>query len=164
EVLQGSRSIDMYLPASENVPRRAIFASDAFANPEHLRFALKGGLAAGGSYIIYKAVAWPEISTAVTTCLLTALTTIGASPQKQVLRIAGAIVGGFLIGMGSQIFVLPYLDSIGGFTVLFVLVTALSAWFLTSSPRLSYFGLQVAFAFYLINLQEFKIQTSLGVA
>jgi multidrug resistance protein MdtO len=164
EVLQGSRSIDMYLPASENVPRRAIFASDALANPEHLRFALKGCLAASGSYIIYKAVAWPEISTAVTTCLLTALTTIGASRQKQVLRIAGAIVGGFLIGMGSQIFILPYLDSIGGFSVLFVLVTALSAWFLTSSPRLSYFGLQVAFAFYLINLQEFKIQTSLAVA
>ena len=32
---------------------------------------------------------------------------------------------------------------------------------MTSSPRLSYFGLQMALAFYLINLQEFKIQTSL---
>jgi multidrug resistance protein MdtO len=164
EVLQGSRSIDMYLPASENVPRQAIFASDAFANPEHLRFALKGCLAASGSYIIYKAVAWPEISTAVTTCLLTALTTIGASHQKQILRIAGAIVGGFVIGMGSQIFILPYLDSIGGFTIFFAVVTAVSAWFLTSSPRLSYFGFQVALAFYLITLQEFKIQTSLTVA
>jgi multidrug resistance protein MdtO len=66
--------------------------------------------------------------------------------------------------MGSQIFILPYLDSIGGFTVLFVIVTAFSSWFLTSSPRLSYFGLQVALAFYLINLQEFKIQTSLAIA
>src|SRR5262249_21772846 len=89
---------------------------------------------------------------------------IGASRQKQILRIAGTIVGGFVIGMGSQVFILPYLDSIGGFTVLFILVTALSAWFLTSSPRLSYFGLQVALAFYLITLQEFKIQTSLAVA
>src|SRR5262245_13708332 len=35
---------------------------------------------------------------------------------------------------------------------------------MTSSPRLSYFGLQMALAFYLINLQEFKIQTSLEVA
>jgi multidrug resistance protein MdtO len=163
EVLQGSRSIHEYLP-SEGLPRSAGFARDALANPEHLRFALKGCLAASASYVFYSAVAWPEISTAVTTCLLTALSTIGASHQKQVLRIAGAIVGGFLIGMGSQIFILPYLDSIGGFTVLFVLVTAVSAWFLTSSPRLSYFGLQIAVAFYFINLQEFKVQTSLAVA
>ena len=35
---------------------------------------------------------------------------------------------------------------------------------MTSSPRLSYFGLQVALAFYLMNLSEFKIQTSLAVA
>jgi multidrug resistance protein MdtO len=76
----------------------------------------------------------------------------------------GAIVGGFLFGMGSQIFILPYLDSIAGFTVLFVLVTGVASWFMTSSPRLSYFGLQVALAFYLINMQEFAMQTSLSVA
>lgn len=80
------------------------------------------------------------------------------------LRVTGAIAGGFLIGMGSQILILPYVDSIAGFAVLFALVTALSAWFMTSSPRLSYSGLQVALALYLINLQEFTIQTSLSIA
>ena len=35
---------------------------------------------------------------------------------------------------------------------------------MTSSPRLSYFGVQVALAFYLIHLQEFTIQTSLSIA
>src|SRR5260370_29050013 len=89
---------------------------------------------------------------------------IGASRQKQILLLAGALLGGFVIGMGSQIFILPHVDSIGGFTVLFVLVTALASWLMTSSPRFSYFGLQVALAFYLINLQEFAIQTSLSVA
>ena len=142
----------------------ALLVPDAFVNPEHLQFALKGCLAASTCYVIYNAIAWPGISTAVTTCLLTALSTIGSSRQKQVLRIAGAIVGGFLIGMGSQIFVLPYVDSIAGFTVLFVAVTVFSSWFMTSSPRLSYFGIQVALAFYLINLNEFKMQTSLAVA
>jgi multidrug resistance protein MdtO len=73
-------------------------------------------------------------------------------------------VGGFLIGMGSQVFILPYLDSIAGFTLLFILVTALASWFTTSSPRLSYFGLQVALAFYLINVEEFAAQTSLSIA
>jgi multidrug resistance protein MdtO len=62
------------------------------------------------------------------------------------------------------VFILPYLDSIAGFTILFVVVTGGAAWIMTSSPRLSYFGLQLALAFYLINLQEFAIQTSLAVA
>jgi hypothetical protein len=43
-------------------------------------------------------------------------------------------------------------------------VTIVAAWFATSSPRLSYFGVQLALAFYIINLQEFKMQTSLTVA
>jgi multidrug resistance protein MdtO len=73
-------------------------------------------------------------------------------------------VGGFLLGMGAQIVILPYLDSIAGFTVLFVAVSAVGAWFATSSPRLAYFGVQMIVAFYLINLQEFKEQISLGIA
>jgi len=159
-----SRSMDEYVPFSDDTPRTRLFSPDALVNPDHVKFAVKGCLAASACYVIYNAIAWPGISTAVTTCLLTALSTIGSSRQKQVLRFAGAIVGGFVIGMGSQIFILPYLDSIAGFTVLFILVTAAAAWIMTSSPRLSYFGLQVALAFYLINLQEFAMQTSLSIA
>jgi multidrug resistance protein MdtO len=66
--------------------------------------------------------------------------------------------------MGAQVFVLPYLDSITGFTLLFMFVTAISSWIATASPRLSYLGVQLALAFYLINLQEFTIQTSLAIA
>jgi multidrug resistance protein MdtO len=160
----GSQSMDAYLPRSDDLPRSKLVAPDARGNPEHLKFALKGCLAASGCYMIYNAIAWPGISTAVTTCLLTGLSTIGASRQKQVLRLAGAVVGGFLIGMGSQIFILPYVDSIAGFLVLFILVTAVASWVMTSSPRLSYFGLQAALAFYLINLQEFAMQTSISIA
>jgi multidrug resistance protein MdtO len=43
-------------------------------------------------------------------------------------------------------------------------VTAISAWIGTASARLSYLGVQLALAFYLINLQEFAIQTSLSFA
>ncbi len=140
---------DEYAPLPDHLPQSTLLASDAFTNREHVRFALKGCLAASTCYVIYNAIAWPGISTAVTTCLLTALSTIGASHQKQILRIAGAIVGGFGIGMGAQVFILPYVD-FTGFVVLFVFATALSSWFLTSSPRLSYFGIQVALAFYLV--------------
>jgi multidrug resistance protein MdtO len=66
--------------------------------------------------------------------------------------------------MGSQVFVLPYLDGIFGFTILWIVVTAISSWISTASARLSYLGVQLALAFYVINLQEFTIQTSLAVA
>ena len=161
----GSQSLRVYAPpASSADPPTKLFVRDALSNREHIKFALKGCLTATLCYMIYQGVNWPGISTSVTTCLLTALSTIGSSRQKQLLRFAGAVVGGFVIGMGSQIFLLPHLDSIGGFTVLFILVTALASWFMTSSPRLSYFGLQVALAYYLIHLQEFAIQSSLSIA
>ena len=48
--------------------------------------------------------------------------------------------------------------------MLFAIVTAISAWISTATPRLSYLGVQMALAFYLVNLQEFTIQTSLAIA
>jgi multidrug resistance protein MdtO len=165
DVYVDSRPLSIFVPPdSTKDPPHTIFARDTLSNSVHLKFALKGCLTASLCYIIYNAVAWPGISTAVTTCFATALTTVGSSRQKQVLRFAGATVGGFVFGMGSQVFILPYVDSIGGFTIIFLIVTAISAWFMTSSARLSYFGFQMALAYYLINLQEFAFQTSLAIA
>jgi len=165
EVTSGSDSLPENQPpmTREQTPN-PFFVPDAFSNPAYVQFGIRGGLAASFCYLFYNLVAWQSISTAVTTCLLTALTTIGASRQKQVLRFGGAIVGGIVIGFGAQVFVLPALDSIAGFLMLFVAVSVLSAWIITSGPRLSYFGMQIAVAFYLINLQEYKFQTSLAVA
>jgi multidrug resistance protein MdtO len=161
----GSGLISSYIPSlPADEQRSTLFVADALSNPEHVKFGLKGCLAASLCYIIYNSVDWQGISTAITTCLLTALSTVGSSRQKQVLRFAGAIGGGVVVGMGAQVFILPYIDSIAGFTLLFVVVTGIGAWFATSGPRLSYFGVQFAVAFYLIHLQEFTIQTSLAVA
>jgi multidrug resistance protein MdtO len=164
EVFSGSASISEHAPSPLPGDRRStLFVAGALSNLEHYEFGLKGCLAASLCYIIYNSVDWPGISTAVTTCLLTALTTVGASRQKQVLRFAGAIVG-CGVGVGAQVFLLPSIDSIAGFTLLFVVVTFVAAWLATSGPRFSYFGVQFAIAFYLIHLQEFTIQTSLAVA
>jgi len=137
---------------------------DAFSNPDHLKFAVRGAAATMLAYVVYQAIDWTGLSTAVPTCIITALSTIGSSRQKQFLRLGGAIIGGFVFGTGAQVFVLPYLDSITGFTVLFAVVTAISAWIAVATPRLSYLGVQLALAFYLINLQEFAIQSSLAIA
>ena len=165
EVLIGSQSLSVFAPQpSSGDPPPSFFVRDALTNVAHIQFAVKGCLTASLCYIIYNGLDWPGISTAVTTCFLTALSTVGSSRQKQVLRISGALVGGFLIGMGSQVFILPYVDSIAGFTILFIFVTAFASWFMTSSPRLSYFGVQIAVAFYLIHLNSFAIEPSLSIA
>jgi multidrug resistance protein MdtO len=160
-----SESMKVHLPLSRDMSQSKLMHQDAFANPEHLKFALRGCLAASGCYIIYNAIAWPAIGApAMATCLLTAVSTVGASRQRQIVRFAAFVVGGFLIGIGSEIFILPHLDSIAGFTVFFILVIALASWLMTSSPRLSYFGFQIVVVFCLINLQEFARQTSLEAA
>ena len=165
QAFAGSKSIEEFVlaPLDDEVGERLI-VSDAFSNLAHIKFALRGMLAAMACYVIYTSIDWRGLSTSIATCIITALSTIGSSRQKQFLRLAGTIIGGFIFGMGAQIFVLPHLNSIAGFTVLFALVTAISAWISTSTSRLSYLGVQLALAFYLINLQEFTIQTSLAIA
>jgi multidrug resistance protein MdtO len=165
EAFAGSQSVQALVPVPLDEPEPVrFFVGDAFSNPAHVEFALRGTLAAMACYITYVALDWPGISTSVVTCYITALSTIGSSRQKQVLRLAGAVIGGFVFGMGAQVFVLPHVDSIVGFTVLFAAVTAIAAWIQTASARLSYLGVQLALAYYLIHLQEFTIQTSLGIA
>ncbi len=166
QAFAGSRSIDEYQAPSEQMPRAKLFASDAFVNPEHFRFALKGCFAVSACYFIYNAIDWPGMAVPVMlTCFLTAVSTVGVSRQRQVLRFTGFVVGGLLVGMSAQVFILPYVDSIAGFTVFFMLVTALAAWFMTSSPRLSFFGLQLGAVFFVINInQKFARETSLSVA
>jgi multidrug resistance protein MdtO len=165
QAFSGAESMDVLIsePTDEEGSKH-IFVADAISNPAYVQFALRGTLAAMVCYITYTALDWPGLSTSVLTCFITALSTIGSSRQKQVLRLSGAVIGGFIFGIGAQVFVLPYLDGIAGFTVLFAVVTAIAAWFATASARLSYLGVQLALAFYLINLQEFAIQTSLSIA
>jgi multidrug resistance protein MdtO len=164
ELLMSSRSLsahDISLSGEDRASR--IFVSDALVNPEHTKFALRGCLAAGLCYLTYHLIDWPTISTAVIACFFTALTTIGSSRQKQLLLVSGTIAGG-LAGVLSQLFILPQADSIAGFTLPFMMVTAAAAWLVTSTPRLSNFGFQFAFAYNYLNLQDFTIQTSLTPA
>ncbi len=164
-VLAGSESLEAYDAFTERaLPQSSIFVRDAFHNPEHLVYALSGCLAGMLCYILYVSLDWPGLATSVTTCVLTALSNIGASRQKQLLRLGGAIIGGFIFGMGAQILVLPWLNSIAGFAVLFAVASAAAAWIATSSARLSYCGLQIALAFYLINVNDFHMQLSLAIA
>jgi multidrug resistance protein MdtO len=165
EVFQRDEIVD----ASQNAPRRewwrALLVPDAFQNPEYIRSALAGCLAAAICYVLYNALDWPGIgTTSVLTCVVTSLSTIGTSLQAQLLRLAGFVAGGLVLGISAQILILPGIDSIFGFALFFATVTAIAAWFATSSPRLSFFGVQMALSFYFVNLQDAQIQTDLTIA
>src|SRR3984957_4460663 len=153
---------------SQNPPGRdwwrTLLVPDAFQNPEYVRFAFAGCLAASTCYILYNALDWPGINTSVLTCVVTALSTVGSSLQAQFLRIAGFVVGGLALGISAQILILPALDSIFGFALFFAVGSAIAAWFATSSPRLSFFGVQMALAFFFVNLQDYRIETDLTIA
>src|SRR5262249_31160451 len=119
-------------------------------------------LAAMTAYLIHSALEWYSIHTATITCFFVAGDSIGATIHKLSLRLTGAIIG-FALGFLAIIFVLPGIDSIGGLVILVAAVTALAAWVGTASPRISYIGWQIAFAFYLSVLQGFSRTTKLSV-
>jgi multidrug resistance protein MdtO len=165
EVFQRDEIVD----GSQNAPGRewwrALFLPDAVQNPEYQRFAFAGCLAASVCYFLYNALDWPGIGqTCVLTCIVTALSTVGTSLQAQFLRLAGFVVGGLVMGISAQILILPGIDSIFGFALFFAAGTAIGAWFATSSPRLSYFGVQIALSFYFVNLTDAHFQTDLTIA
>jgi multidrug resistance protein MdtO len=164
EVFQRDEIVDGSQNAAGRDWWRALLLPDAFQNPEYLRFAFAGCLAATVCYVLYNALDWPGIFPSVLTCIVTALSTIGTSFQAQFLRLAGFVAGGVVLGISAQILILPAIDSVFGFAIFFAAGTAIAAWFATSSPRLSFFGVQMALAFYFVNLQDFKLQTDLTIA
>jgi multidrug resistance protein MdtO len=138
-------------------------APDAFTNPEHIHFAIKGMIAATICYLIFTLCAYPAIYTSVITVILCSLSTVGASVQKGVLRFAGAVVGGAL-GFISLMYIFPHLDSIGGYCVVFGAVMALAAYVNFGSVRISYVGIQICLAFCKCALQTYGTYTELKVA
>jgi multidrug resistance protein MdtO len=135
----------------------------ALRSPETVAFALKLSLCTTLCYVFYLAVAWPGISTAVSTVLITGLSTTGATKQKIVFRFVGSAIGGLILGLGTTAFVFPYMDSIASLVVLVGLIAFGSAWW-SLGRRFSYVGLQIALSFYLVAFEGFRAPTELAPA
>jgi multidrug resistance protein MdtO len=139
-----------------------LFVPDALSNPAHWQFALKTTLAIMIVYSVYSMLDWSGLRTSIVTCFFVALGSFGETVHKLVLRLSGAIIGGLLAGL-SIVFVLPYFTDIGQLCALTALVALFAGWVATSSERLSYAGLQIAFAFFLGLLQTYSPATDLTV-
>jgi multidrug resistance protein MdtO len=150
-----------HLPEPGEQQKIEVFRKDALSNPEHLKFALRGTLSAMFCYLFYMSLGWIFLAGSVTTCILTALGNTGATRHKQLLRFAGFFVGACVLGLGAQVLILPQIDSLAEFTLLFAFVIAIGAWVATSTPRLAYLGFQIVLAYDLTNLNQFTLNTSL---
>ena len=142
--------------------RPGLLVPDAFRNRDYVRFATKGTLAGTICYILFIGFDYPEIYTCVITVFVVALSTIGASNQKGILRFGGAAVGG-VMGLFALMYVLPHVDNIGGFLVVFGAGCAVAAWVNVGTPRISYGGYQVGLAFWKATLQGFGMAMSAQV-
>src|ERR1700722_18864972 len=143
-------------------PPRRLFVAEAFSNPAHWQFALKTTMAVMISYAIYTLLNWPGMRTSVVTCFFVALSSLGETVHKLLLRLSGAVIGGLIAGL-CNVFVLPHLTDIGQLCLVFFAVSVGAAWVSTSSELLSYAGMQIAFAFFLGILQGYAPATDLTV-
>jgi multidrug resistance protein MdtO len=143
-------------------PPRRLLVADAFSNPAHWQFALKTTMAVMISYAIYTLLDWPGMRTAVVTCFFVALSSLGETVHKFMLRLSGAVIGGLFAAL-CIVFVLPHLTDIGQLCLLVAAVSVGAAWVATSSELLSYAGMQIAFAFFLGILQGYAPATDLTV-
>src|SRR6478672_9200307 len=136
------------------------FVPDAFTNPAHVHFALKVTFAAMFCYIVYMAIDWSGIHTALITCTFIALETTGATLHKGILRIGGCIIGGAL-ALFTIVFLMPHMDTIASLVVVVACASAIAGWVATGSEVISYGGLQIAFAFFYSVFQGYAPDTDL---
>jgi multidrug resistance protein MdtO len=139
------------------------FAPDAFTNPLHVQYALKATAAAMICYLLYSLLDWPGIHTCFLTCYIVALGTTGDTVEKLTLRIAGCLLGA-VIGIGAIVFVIPHLTSIESLAALIFAGALVAGWVAAGTPRISYAGFQIAFAFFLCVIQGAKPGFDLVVA
>jgi len=97
-------------------------------------------------YLIYSALSWPGIHTCLITCYVVALGTTGETLEKLRLRVLGCLVGA-IAGFSAILFVMPDINAISSQLVIVFLGALLSAWVAAGNAKISYAGLQIAFAF-----------------
>jgi multidrug resistance protein MdtO len=100
------------------------------------------------------------IHTALITCTFIALESTEATMYKGTLRFVGCLIGGAL-ALFSIVFLMPHMKAIASLVVLVACAAAIAGWVATGSQRISYAGLQLAFAFFYSVFRGYAPDTDL---
>lgn len=138
-------------PHSPAAASPAIAAPRAAAtvDPETVRYSLKVGLCVVIGYAIGLITQRADLSTILTTVLITALPTYGAALRKMILRIVGAIAGG-VVSLLAIIIVTPNFETLPAYLLAVFVVFYLSGYSSLTSGRISYAGKQIGTTFALV--------------
>jgi len=118
-------------------------------DPAIARYCSKTGLCIVIGYIVGITSHRPELTTTLTTIVITALPTYGAAMRKMILRIVGAVLGGIIAILAIMI-VSPNFSSLPSYMLVTFIVLYLSAYASLASGRTAYAGKQIATTFLLI--------------
>ena len=141
------RLLDEPPPATATLKAASEHAAEA--DPALVRYSLKVGLCAVVGYAIGVLSQRAELSTILTTVLITALPTYGAALRKMILRIVGAIIGG-VISLLAIIIVTPNFETLPAYLLAIFLVFYVSGYASLSSGRVAYAGKQIGTTFALV--------------
>ena len=133
----------------------------AVPSEEHVKFAVRGTLSAFACYLFYMSTGWMGLVSSLLTCTLTARRLTGGGRQRQTLRFAGFLLGAGFFGLGTEVFILPQLNTLAEFALLFASVVWIGSWIAASGPRTAFAGFQIVLSYSLVNLNKFTINTSL---
>ncbi len=118
-------------------------------DPALMRYSAKVGLCVIVGYVIGLTTHEAGLSTILTTVIITALPTYGASLRKMILRIVGAIIGG-VISLGAIIIVTPNFSTLPSYMLVTFVILLISGYTSLSSGRVAYAGKQIATTFLLV--------------
>ena len=118
-------------------------------DPAAIRYSLKVGLCIVVGYTIGIVAHRADLSTILTTVLITALPTYGASLRKMILRIIGATLGG-AVSLVIIIIVSPNFETLPAYMIAVFVVFYISAYSSLGSGRIAYAGKQIGTTFALV--------------
>ncbi|MBV8362524.1 MAG: FUSC family protein [Deltaproteobacteria bacterium] len=116
---------------------------------EIVQYSLKVGMSAVIGYVIGITSQRPEMSTILTTVLITALPSYGASVRKMILRIVGGMLGG-AVSLLAIIIVTPNFESLPSYLLALFVVFYVSAYSSLASARIAYAGKQIGTVYALV--------------
>ena len=118
-------------------------------DPSLTRYAAKVGLCIPIGFVVGLTTHQAGLTTILTTIIIAALPTYGASLRKMILRIVGAILGG-VITLVTIMIVTPNFSTLPSYMIATFIILMISAYASLGSGRVAYAGKQIATTFLLV--------------